>query len=124
MPAPMMAPTPSAVSWKGPSVRFRLCPPSSLASSSNMLIGFLANKGLPMQLLLLGDIPASGYYYQFGFTDIVGAQQSASLQENSVIPYHARGRPAATRTSRRGRPGRQSPNRARLFESDTAAEQT
>src|SRR5712664_2364153 len=57
MPAPMMAPTPSAVSWKGPSVRFRLCPPSSLASSSNMLIGFLANKGLPMQLLLLGDVP-------------------------------------------------------------------
>src|SRR6266446_6890477 len=57
MPAPMMAPTPSAVSWKGPSVRFRLCPPTSLASSSNMLIGFLANKGLPMQLLLLGDVP-------------------------------------------------------------------
>src|SRR5882724_555666 len=54
MPAPMIAPTPSAVSWKGPSVRFRLCPPSSLASESNKLIGFLANKGLPMQLLLCG----------------------------------------------------------------------
>src|SRR5450432_1068104 len=48
----MIAPTPSAVSWNGPSVRFRLCAPASFDSSSNMLIGFRANKGLPMHLLL------------------------------------------------------------------------
>src|SRR5882724_1262181 len=60
MPAPITAPTPSAVNWNGPSVLFRLCSPASLASSSNKLIGFFANKGLPMQLLLCEiDLPAT-----------------------------------------------------------------
>src|SRR3984885_5746295 len=39
MPAPIMAPTPSAVSWKTPRVRFRLCAPVSPASASNILSG-------------------------------------------------------------------------------------
>src|SRR6266436_8059701 len=75
MPAPIIAPTPSAVSWKGPSVRFRLCPPSSCASASNMLIGFLANKGLPMQLLLWGfpRLPSFHGYFQFGSKHCRGA---------------------------------------------------
>src|SRR5258708_7558072 len=86
MPAPMIAPTPSAVSWKGPSVRFRLCPPSSCASASNMLIGFLANKGLPMQLLLLGDLPgfpAFPVYVQFGLKLCRGAE-SCAPKKNTV----------------------------------------
>src|ERR1700704_4544616 len=76
MPAPMTAPTPSAVNWTGPSVRFRLCPPSSCASASNMLIGFLANKGWPMQLLLLGGSPrllSLLEYVQFGLKHCRGA---------------------------------------------------
>src|SRR5229473_420831 len=52
MPAPMMAPTPSAVSCTAPKVRLRLCSPASFDSVSSMLIGFFANNGLPMQLLL------------------------------------------------------------------------
>src|SRR5882724_1201440 len=49
---------------------------------------------------------------------------AAPLQENSIIPCCARGRPAATITSKRERPGRQLPGPARPFASDTAAEQT
>src|SRR5260370_14959795 len=100
MPAPMIAPTPSAVSWKGPSVRFRLCALSSWASESSMLIGFRANKGLPMQLLLyaesperpcltaiwLGTLPASRSYIQLPAStvmhSIVGAQRAAPLTLN------------------------------------------
>src|SRR5216683_730171 len=52
MPAPMIAPTPSAVSCTAPKVRLRLCSPASFDSVSSMLIGFFANNGLPMQLLL------------------------------------------------------------------------
>src|SRR5260370_12691151 len=113
MPAPMTAPTPSAVNWTGPSVRFRLCSPASFASASNMLIGFLANKGLPMQLLLLlGISPTSAFvrYVQFGLKplSIVGAQHAAPLLENSVIAWSQLYRPAATTTTRAGRPGPQS----------------
>src|SRR2546421_2118575 len=43
----MIAPTPSAVSWTAPRLRFKLCSPVSLHSPSSMLIGFLTNKGLP-----------------------------------------------------------------------------
>src|SRR5439155_19540482 len=84
MPAPMIAPTPSAVSWNGPSVRFRLCPPSSCASASSMLIGFLANKGLPMQLLLWGMAPLPHDTANLALC-IVGAHYAAPLQENSII---------------------------------------
>ncbi len=42
MPAPMTAPTPKAVSWKGPRVRFRLRSPVSPASARSMFIGFRA----------------------------------------------------------------------------------
>src|ERR1700730_8532031 len=46
MPAPMIAPTPSAVSCPAPNVRFRLCSPVSPASESSMLIGFLTKSQL------------------------------------------------------------------------------
>src|SRR5882762_10166295 len=43
---PMMAPTPSAVSWPAPSVRLRLCWPASPASASSMFIGFFTKSQL------------------------------------------------------------------------------
>ena len=54
MPAPMTAPTPSAVSWKGPRVRFRLRSPVSPASANSMFIGFLAQI-FAMRCSLLGS---------------------------------------------------------------------
>src|SRR5580693_8778412 len=56
MPAPMIAPMPKVTRFTGPSARFRLCSPVSLDSSISMVIDFVANKGLPMQLLLLGTL--------------------------------------------------------------------
>src|SRR3977135_1539223 len=114
MPAPMTAPTPSAVNWTGPSVRFRLCSPSSFASSSNMLIGFLANKGLPMQLLLLGDVPASGNAYQFGCKHCRGAACCAPTRKIQLFRItHGRGPPGpapingdAQEDNDQARPGR------------------
>src|SRR5580658_983125 len=53
MSAPMMAPTPSAVSDTGPSERFRVCSPASSASFSSQSIGFFANSGLPIPRLSL-----------------------------------------------------------------------
>src|SRR5580698_6768417 len=44
IPAPMTAPTPRAVNWKTPSVRFRLCEPVSWASSKRSFSGFRASK--------------------------------------------------------------------------------
>src|SRR6266852_3343871 len=52
MPAPMIAPMPSVTRFTGPSARFRLCSPVSAASFTSESIDFVANKGLPMQLLL------------------------------------------------------------------------
>src|SRR5437879_11514726 len=98
MPAPMIAPTPSAVSWKGPSVRFRLCPPSSCASASSMLIGFLANKGLPMQLLLWGTAPLPADATNLA-SGIVGAHHAAPLQKNSIIALVQPQRASATTTT-------------------------
>ncbi len=80
----MIAPTPNAVNWNGPSVRFRLCPPASCDSASNMLIGFLANKGLPMQLLLWKIVSLLEATAKLD-GPIVGAQHAAPLQENSII---------------------------------------
>src|ERR1700737_2245997 len=42
----MMAPTPRAVSWPAPRLRFRLCSPASPASESSMLIGFFTKREL------------------------------------------------------------------------------
>src|SRR5271157_2902502 len=53
MPAPMMAPIPRVIKLTGPSARFRLCSPVSPASCISVSIDFVANRGLPMQLLLL-----------------------------------------------------------------------
>src|ERR1035437_996178 len=44
MPAPITAPTPSAVSDTGPRVRFRCSPPSSLDSEIIRLRGFLLKR--------------------------------------------------------------------------------
>src|SRR5271168_4650388 len=52
MPAPMMAPTPSAVSDTGPNVRFNVCSPVALASFSSQSIGFFLNSGLLIRNLL------------------------------------------------------------------------
>ena len=42
-PAPMMAPTPKAISPQGPSTRFNALLPDSLASASRAAKGFLIN---------------------------------------------------------------------------------
>src|SRR5713226_7623787 len=97
MPAPMMAPIPSVTRLTGPRALLRLCSPVSAASFISVLIDFVANKGLPMQLLLPG-MPTNLV------VNIVGAQQAAPLQENSVSPYYARGRPAATTIPTANRP--------------------
>src|ERR1700722_11223746 len=52
MPAPITAPTPSAVSDTGPNVRFSVCSPVALASLSSQSIGFLLNSALPIRKLL------------------------------------------------------------------------
>src|SRR5215470_7917356 len=52
MPAPMIAPIPKVTRLIGPSARFRLCSPDSPASFVSTSSDFVANKGLPMQLLL------------------------------------------------------------------------
>ena len=52
-PAPMMAPTPKAMSPHGPSTRFRVLLPDSLASAIRSAKDFLINN--PMLLILLID---------------------------------------------------------------------
>src|SRR5712692_1156392 len=126
MPAPIIAPTPSAVSWKGPSVRFRLCPPTSSASESNMLIGFLANKGLPMQLLLWGSAPLPDPTTNLALS-IVGAQPAAPLQKNPINSSSKFLPAAATTTTRADTPepqSRLSPDPFPRSASDRAAAQT
>ncbi len=56
MPAPIIAPIPSVIRLTGPRARFRLCSPVAPASFINTSSGFVANKGLPMQLLLLSSV--------------------------------------------------------------------
>src|ERR1700730_11597469 len=122
MPAPMMAPTPSAVSWNGPSVRLRLWPPASCASARSMLIGFLANKGLPMQLLLWGIYPAANTAKLDD--SILGARRAAPLGENSIT---ARGREQCSAGTIANRPAllrARSPGPAKRFASYRAGEQT
>src|SRR5712691_5421617 len=57
IPAPIMAPIPSVTRFTGPRARLRLCSPVSSASFISVSSDFVANKGLPMQLLLYGDLP-------------------------------------------------------------------
>src|SRR5258708_12302616 len=60
MPAPMIAPIPSVTRFTGPRARLRLCSPVAEASFISVSSDFVANKGLPMQLLLCeGRIPAA-----------------------------------------------------------------
>src|SRR5579863_6073926 len=58
MPAPIIAPIPNVTRFTGPSARLRLCSPVSEASFISVSSDFVANKGLPMQLLLCeGRVP-------------------------------------------------------------------
>src|SRR6266436_6984305 len=58
IPAPMIAPIPSVTRFTGPRARLRLCSPVSAASFIKVSSDLVANKGLPMQLLLYkGGIP-------------------------------------------------------------------
>src|SRR5260221_9480811 len=60
MPAPMIAPIPRVTRFTGPRARLRLCSPVAEASFIRVSSDFVANKGLPMQLLLCeGRIPAA-----------------------------------------------------------------
>src|SRR6266481_388713 len=75
IPAPMMAPIPRVTRFIGPSARFRLCSPVSPASFINVSSDLVANKGLPMQLLLWGfpRLPSFHGYFQFGSKHCRGA---------------------------------------------------
>src|SRR5438876_7719030 len=83
IPAPMMAPIPNVTRLIGPRARFRQCSPDSPASFISVSIGFVANKGLPMQLLLSESVGLL-YPCPFGLQHCSGAGCSA-LQENSTI---------------------------------------
>ena len=65
-PAPMMAPTPKAMSPQGPRTRFNVLLPDSFASTSRAAKGFLINN--PMFLIRLNDNWAQIY-----FKRIIGA---------------------------------------------------
>src|SRR5229473_7756894 len=84
MPAPMTAPIPRVIRFTGPSARFRQCSPVSPASFINVSSDLVANKGLPMQLLLWGSAPISNRTANLALS-IVGAQHAAPLQENLLI---------------------------------------
>src|SRR5713226_3064883 len=73
MPAPMIAPIPSVTRFTGPRARLRLCSPVSPASFIRVSSDLVANKGLPMQLLLLGNVPCFRDGYQFGLEHCRGA---------------------------------------------------
>src|SRR5947208_1515618 len=77
----MMAPIHSVTRLTGPRALFRLCSPVSPASFSSASIGFVANKGLPMQLLLSGISARFAHYCQFGPEHCSGAAH-CTLQEN------------------------------------------
>src|SRR5207249_11924938 len=81
--APSDAPLPNMTRLIGPRARFRQCSPDSPASFISVSIGFVANKGLPMQLLLSESVGPL-YPCPFGLQHCSGAGCSA-LQENSTI---------------------------------------
>src|SRR5580658_2676412 len=87
MPAPIMAPIPSVTKFTGPRARLRLCSPVSSASFISVVIDFVANKGLAIQLLLwrvCTRLPLHRYNAKLDL-HIVGAQHAAPLQENFKI---------------------------------------
>src|SRR5205823_13152872 len=99
IPAPMMAPIPSVTKLRGPSARLRLCSPDSLASFISVSIGFVANKGLPMQLLLSQSTYTLVSHCQFGLEHCSGAARFA-LQENSALVRCKPGGPAQPQIDR------------------------
>src|SRR5579863_4392738 len=52
IPAPMIAPIPSDTRLTGPNARFSPCSPVSEASFNKASMGFVANNGFPIHLLL------------------------------------------------------------------------
>src|SRR5439155_22157943 len=84
MPAPMMAPIPRVTRFTGPSARFRLCSPVSEASFISVSSDLVANKGLPMQLLLWGTAPLPHDAANLALC-IVRAQHVASLQRIRLL---------------------------------------
>ncbi len=52
-PAPMIAPTPNAISPQGPSTRFNVLLPDSLASTSRAAKGFLINNPIILDVNLI-----------------------------------------------------------------------
>src|SRR5467141_97795 len=86
MPAPMMAPIPRVTRFTGPRARFRLCSPVSPASFISVSSDLVANKGLPMQLLLLGGsprLPSLLEYVQFGLKHCRGAARCAPTRKSN-----------------------------------------
>src|ERR1700716_3280312 len=83
MPAPMTAPTPRAVSWPAPRVRFRLCSPASPASASNMLIGFFTKSQL---LGSLAPVASSS----FGLVAMREAPRRARVAPSQIVYFTPR----------------------------------
>src|SRR5580700_3029498 len=99
MPAPMMAPIPSVTRLTGPRARLRLCSPVSPASFINVVIDFVANKGLPMQLLLravCARFPLAPISGQIGFAHCRGRACCAPTEKlrNSFVRLRRRTRPS------------------------------
>src|SRR5256885_12082771 len=82
MPAPIMAPTPSAVSWTAPRLRFKLCSRVSWASPSSMLMGFLTNKEFPVVFPSATAAPSS--------SDLVLLMMDTSLVKTSCAGHQSR----------------------------------
>src|SRR5271168_2246854 len=83
IPAPMTAPIPKVIKLIGPRARFSVCSPSPpWASRIRTSIGLVANKGLPMQLLLWGVVPRFLRKTAKLDANIVGAQHAAPLLLN------------------------------------------
>src|SRR5260221_1376680 len=101
IPAPMTAPIPSVTRLIGPSARFKLCSlvsPASLISTSS---DFVANKGLPMQLLLQ-KVTCSVYPKTAKLDAVIVVAEALSPYKN--ISYLLK--PLPTKAHRKGnRPG-------------------
>src|SRR5260370_13190723 len=115
----MTAPTPRAVSWPAPNVRFRLCSPVSPASESSMLIGFLTKSQL---LGSLAPVVSSS----FDLVAMREAPRRARLAPSQiyVTPRVSLPPSGATKAGTREHPPARLPGPGRPSAFDTAATQT
>src|SRR5262249_24225034 len=120
MPAPMIAPIPKVTRLIGPSARFRLCSPDSPASFVSTSSDFVANKGLPMQLLLRWKIEFR-VYLKSANLDVAYCRGDGrcALQQNFCLPLLS-----ATTTDIPERQVRRWPDQATLSAFDKEAKQT